>query len=174
MLIIDSILKIPSEFKVQDERIESLKFKRNFSVLVIGNIAVGKSYFSKQFAEINNLQLIELDDLRSDVKIDSANPELIFMQSIGRDSSVCSYVGMGLGKEGLEANKKADLIIRIHASIDTSLKRIKNRNNQTSINGVKIDRELLHYISSTLDERGFSIDSIMWNGTTIIHIINED
>ena len=169
MLIIDSIFKIPSEFKVQNKEIESLKFKRNFSVLVIGNIAVGKSYFSKQFAEINNLQLIELDGLRSDIKNDSANPELIFIQSIGQDSSVCSYVGIGLGKEGLEANKKADLIIRIHASIDTSLKRIK-----TSINGVKIDRELLHYISSTLDERGFSIDSIMWNGTTIIHIINED
>jgi len=173
-LIIDSIVKIPSEFKVQNKKMESLKFKGNLSVLVIGNIAAGKSYFSEQFAEINKLQLIELDDLRADAKMNSANHELIFMQSIGQDSSVCCYVGMGLGKEGQEANKKAGLIIRIHASIDTSLKRIKNRNNQSSINGVKIDRELLHYISSTLDDRGFSIDSIMWNGTTIIHIINED
>jgi hypothetical protein len=168
-------LKIPSNFSLIDERQPHVESPDRLSILIIGNIAAGKSTFATEFSKLNKLDILELDSLRDCEPTDTISNQMAedsFLCSIGKPSLVCTYVGMGLGKKGRIANQRANLIIRIHAAERTCLERIKHRNTPPPLNR-DVDIDLLHYISETLDKRGFSRENMSWSNIPLIHISTE-
>ena len=164
-------LSIPSNFEAINNQYLQLKMTDINSVLIIGNIASGKSTFAADFSKLDNFEIIELDAIR-DCEIKDIqgyrSAENEFLKLIGKPKYVCVYVGMGLGERGQIANLKSDLIIRIHASEKTCFQRIEKRINNPPY-APKIDIQLLRYISETLDKRGYSVECSDFNGTPLIH-----
>ena len=57
-------ISIPSNFSVENGQCLNVELPEKPSVLIIGNIASGKSTFANEFSDLNNLEIIELDTLR--------------------------------------------------------------------------------------------------------------
>ena len=169
-------ISIPSNFSVENSQYLNIELPEKPSVLILGNIASGKSTFATEFSNLNNLEIIELDTLRDCENTDiegNRSAENNFLEFIGKPQHVCVYVGMGLGEKGNIANLRADLIIRIHATERTCFERIKKRTSIPPTYAPKIDLKLLMDISETLNRRGFSLKNMNINGIPLIHFSSE-
>ena len=142
-------ISIPSTFPVENGQYLNIELPEKPSVLIIGNIASGKSTFATEFCDLNNLNIIELDTLRDCQNADKEDTKIAenhFLESIGKPQRVCVYVGMGLGEKGIVASRRVDLIIRIHATERTCLERIKNRTGSSPTYVPTINLKLLKKI----------------------------
>jgi dephospho-CoA kinase len=169
-------ISIPSNFSVQNGQCLNVELPEKPSVLIIGNIASGKSTFANEFSNLNNLEIIELDTLRDCENADIGSNKTAknhFLEFIGKPQHVCVYVGIGLGERGEIANLRADLIIRIHATERTCLERIKKRTSVPPAYVPMIDFKLLKDTSETLNRRGYSLESMNINGIPLIHFSSE-
>lgn len=169
-------ISIPSNFAAENGQYLNVELPEKPSVLIIGNIASGKSTFANEFSDLNNLEIIELDTLRDCGNADiegNRTAENHFLEFIGKPQHVCVYVGIGLGEKGEIANLRADLIIRIHATETTCLERVKKRTRNDRLYVPKIDYKLLRDTSETLNQRGYSLDNWNFNGIPLIHFSSE-
>ncbi len=170
-----NILSIPSNFKAINDQYLEIKIPNINSVLIIGNIASGKSTFATEFSKLNKFKIIELDSIRDCENTDvqsNISAEDEFIELIGKPRHVCVYVGMGLGEKGNVANLKSDLIIRIHASEKTCFERIEKRLVNPPY-APKINIQLLRYISENLNQKGYSVENSDFKGIPLIHFSSD-